>query len=108
MSLPRLVWFSIKDIEIDLDSQNDIPRILRMLQEIWVRPDFRDRILQVIQDQVGEGVRQDTGRPGMNYWRIFVLCLFKQALKIDFDWLTELANEHQSLRRMMQLDMLGC
>ncbi len=52
-------------------------------------------------------MRQDTGRPGMSYWMIFVLLLMKQALNIDFDRLTELANQHQSLRQMLQLDLLG-
>ena len=53
-------------------------------------------------------MRQDTGRPGMEYWKIFVLFLFKQALHIDVDRLTELANQHQSLRQMLRLDLLGC
>ena len=104
---PTLGVVPIEEIEIDVDSRDDIPRILRALQEIWQRPQSRDRILQVIQDQVGDGVRQDTGRPGMSYWMIFVLLLFKQALNIDFDRLTELANQHQSLRQMLQLDLLG-
>ena len=101
---PTLGVIPIEDIKLDVNSRDDIPRILRSLQEIWQQPDLRDRILQVIQDQVGDGVRQDTGRPGMGCWRIFVLLLFKQVLNIDFDRLTELANQHQSLRQMLQLD----
>ena len=96
----------IEDIEIDVDSRDDIPRSLRALQEIWQKPDLRDQILQVIQNHVGDGVHQDTGRPGMGYWTIFVLLLFKQVLNIDFDRLTELANQHQTLRQMLQLDLL--
>ncbi len=103
---PTLGVVPIEEIELDVDSRDDIPRILRALQEIWQRPGSRDQILQVIQDQVGDGVRQDTGRPGMSYWMIFVLLLMKQALNIDFDRLTELANQHQSLRQMLQLDLL--
>lgn len=103
---PTLGVVPIEDIEIDVDSRDDIPRVLRALQEIWSRRRCRDQILQVIQDQVGAGVRQDTGRPGMSYWMILVLSLLKQALNIDFDRLTELANQHEGLRQMLQVDLL--
>lgn len=38
-------------------------------------------------------MHQDPGRPGMSYWRIFVLLLFKQARSTDFDRIGESALE---------------
>ncbi len=43
----------------------------------------------------------DVGRPGMDIWRVVVLGVLKQGLGCDYDRLHELANNHNSLRRML-------
>ncbi len=43
----------------------------------------------------------------MHHWRIFVLAVVKQALNVDFDRLTELANEHRTMGQMLQHDREG-
>ena len=101
---PTLFTVPIEDILIDPDSRDHIPRVLRALQAIWMRPEIRDRILTIIQGQVGKGIRQDTGRPGMTYWSIFVLLLLKQSMKATFDLVTELSNQHKNLRIMLQVE----
>ena len=101
---PIFLTVPIEDILIDPDSRDHIPRVLRALQAIWVRPEIRYRILKIIQRQVGNGIRQDTGRPGMTYWSILVLLLLKQSMKATFDRVTELSNQHENLRIMLQVE----
>ncbi len=101
---PTLFTVPIEDILIDPDSRDHIPRVLRALQAIWMRPEIRDRILTIIQSQVGKGIRQDTGRPGMTCWSILVLLLLKQSMKATFDLVTELSNQRKNLRIMLQVE----
>jgi len=42
-----------------------------------------------------------TGRPGMDQWKILVLGTLRLDLNADFDWIHELANQHNTLRQML-------
>ncbi|MCY4224699.1 MAG: hypothetical protein OXF06_07660 [Bacteroidetes bacterium] len=42
------------------------------LKSIWESSDWI-AILEILQKGIGGTVDQDNGRPGMDYWRIFVL-----------------------------------
>ena len=46
----------------------------------------------------------DRGRPGMDFWSIFVLAILKQGLGCDFDRLTFLVNHMDIVRQMLGLD----
>lgn len=53
---------------------------------------LRDKILLILEEQIGSTTNQDVGCPGMDYWRISVLSILKQGLGCDDDRLCELAN----------------
>jgi len=63
--------------------------------------------LEILQKDIGGTVDQDNGRPGMDYWHLFVLALPKVALNCDFDRLTHIANHDQLVRQMLQHDAFG-
>ncbi len=42
---PTAFTTTIEEIQVDLDSRDHIPRVVRTLQEIWMRPDDRNAIL---------------------------------------------------------------
>ncbi len=65
----------ISAIELDLKSRDDIPQILRGLQYIYVTPEIRDRVFEILVDVIptrrqedGTEVKADpqAGRPGMD------------------------------------------
>ena len=89
----------IGDIVIDAKSRDDIPALLRGLQHIYVSPAIRAKVFALLEAEVNPGARKDTGRPGMELWRILVLAILKQGLNCDYNWLAELANEHGTLRQ---------
>ncbi len=99
---PTLDIVSIQDIHINPKSRDDIDRTLRILQKIGCTDSLRERILSIVEKHLSKDVRQDVGRPGMSYWRIFVLVVMKNALNCDYDRLTALANSHMQLRQMLQ------
>ena len=97
----------IADIVFNPKSRDDIPRILRGLQHLYVDPVLRQRVFslleEVLPDRIGAPGKAcpDIGRPGMAQWTILVLGVLRLGLNADYDRLHELANEHATLRQML-------
>ena len=94
-------------IRLDPRSRDDIPQILRGLQHIYTEPALRERVFTILQEVIpyrtkGEGKADaNTGRPGMEQWRILVLGVLRLGLNADFDRIHELANQHSTLRQFL-------
>jgi IS5 family transposase len=95
----------ISAIELDLRSRDDIPRVLSGLQHIYITPQLREEVFAILAEVLPEGkdgkVSAETGRPGMEQWKILVLGTLRLGLNADYDRILELANEHATLRRML-------
>lgn len=91
----------IGDIEIDLQSRDDIPKILLALKRVHQDAERRQAILGLIAKDFAAGGSLDTGAPGMDLWAVFVLGTFRLGLNCDYDRLAELANQHRTLRQML-------
>ncbi len=91
----------IAQIDLNARSRDDIPAILKGLQYIYVTPEIRASVFTVLETSLGGDVRKDTGRPGMELWKVFVLATLKLGLGCDYDRLEELANQHNTLRQML-------
>jgi hypothetical protein len=95
----------ISAIELDPKSRDDIPQILRGLQHIYTSPELRERVFTILQEVIPEGTDgkadPDTGRPGMEQWKILVLGTLRQGLNADYDRIHELSNEHNTIRKML-------
>jgi hypothetical protein len=97
----------IGSIYLDPKSRDDIPQILRGLQHIYTEPALRERVFAILSEVIpnrvnGEGkANANTGRPGMEQWRILVLGVLRLGLNADFDRIHELANQHSTLRQML-------
>ena len=88
-------------VHINPKSRDDIPALLRGLQHLYVTTKLREQVFSLLEAEVNPNARKDTNRPGMHLWRILVLAVLKQGLNCDYDRLTELANEHGTLRQIM-------
>ncbi len=91
----------IEDIQFDTHSRDDIPQVLRGLQQIYKDTKTRDAIFEQIATVVIAKTDSETGRPGMSLWCVFVLGVLRLALNSDYDRIMELANEHRTLRQML-------
>ena len=89
----------ISSIVFDPKSRDDIPRLLKALQHIYINPELRSKVF----DALGSMVVADksNGRPGMDLWCILVLGTLRLVTNSDYDRLRELANEHGTLRSML-------
>ncbi|MGR9046994.1 MAG: ISNCY family transposase [Gammaproteobacteria bacterium] len=97
----------IADIVIDPKSRDDIPQLLRGLQYIYTEIDLRQRVFALLEEMMpdradGKGkARKQTGRPGMEQWKILVLGVLRLGLNADYDRIQDLANQHKTIRQML-------
>jgi len=92
---------SIASIQFDPKSRDDIPKILRGLQYIYVTESIRDPIFRLLEEKVVPGVDKTNGRPGMALWKILVMGVLRLDLNCDYDRLQELVNHHDLVRQML-------
>lgn len=92
---------AIASIKFDVKSRDDIPKILRGLQYIYVTDSIREAVFQVLEEKVLPGVDKNNGRPGMALWKILVMGVLRLDLNCDYDRLQELVNQHKSVRKML-------
>ena len=92
----------IEQIEIDTKSRDDIPALLIGLQHLYSHKELLQQVFIVMRDHVAPDTNHNIGRPGMNWWQILVLAVVKQGLDCDYARLMELANQHRTLRQMLQ------
>ena len=93
----------IGQIQFDLKSRDDIPRILRGLQQVYLNETLREQIFALLDAKFQPQRSKTNGRPGMALWHILVLGVVRLDLNEGYDRLHELANQHITLRLM-----LGC
>jgi len=95
----------IGSILLDPKSRDDIPQLLRGLQHIYTTPEVRARVFAILEEVIPVGVNgkadTNTGRPGMEQWKILVLGVLRLGLNADYDRVHELANEHKTIRQML-------
>jgi transposase, IS5 family len=97
----------IAAIVIDPKSRDDIPQLLRGLQYIYTEVSLRQRVFAILAEVMperadGKGKAcSQTGRPGMEQWKILVLGVLRLGLAADYDRIQELANQHKTIREML-------
>jgi hypothetical protein len=91
----------VSKVKFDLKSRDDIPKILRGLQHLYVDLPLRTKLFALLEEHIAPRVDKRNGRPGMTLWRIFVCGVVRLDLNIDYDRLHELVNHHDTLREML-------
>jgi transposase, IS5 family len=110
---PKLFCPTIDQIQIDLNSRDEIPKILMDIQAIFKDKTTCKEIFKILANVLSEKDGEPTkkvdprkGRPGMDQWTIFVLGMLRLNCNIDCDKLHELANQHKNLRMMLGHEVL--
>jgi len=91
----------ISEIEFDVRSRDEIPKLLMGLQYIWCNLDTRRKVYEILKKIIPEDKNENTGRPGMDLWKILVLGTLRLNGNFDYDKLQELSNQHRTLRQML-------
>jgi len=90
----------IANIEFDLQSRDEIPKLLMGLQYIHRTTSIRKKVAEVLK-QIVPKKSYETGRPGMDLWKILVLGTLRLNTNWDYDKVLEMANNHNKLREML-------
>ncbi len=61
----KLGQVNISEIEFDLSSRDEIPRLLMGLQYIYCTPEVRKEVFQILKAMIPRGIDANNGRPGM-------------------------------------------
>ena len=91
----------ISQIQFDLQSRDEIPKLLMGLQYIYSNPDLRDSVFSILENISPPHVNTETGRKGMTYWKILVLGAIRLACNFDYDKVKEMADNHATVRQML-------
>jgi len=90
----------ISNIEFDLQSRDEIPKLLMGLQFIYRTTLIREKVFNILK-QIVPKQSHESGRPGMDLWKILVLGTLRLNCNWDFDKVHEMANNHHKLRQML-------
>ena len=91
----------IDEVKLNLDCRDEIIPVLRGMQQIYVDPILRNKILDLVAEDVNRGSSKDRGREGLGYWQILVLSSVRLGCNLDYDKLQDLAEQHRKLRQIM-------
>ena len=91
----------ISKIKFDPKSRDDIPKILKGLQHIYLNNSIREKVFFLLEKKVAPNVNKNNGRPGMELWKIFVMGILRLDLNIDYDRLHHLVNYDALIRQML-------
>jgi len=90
----------IADIEFDLKSRDEIPKLLLGLQFIYCTPNVRDQVADILK-KITPAKSRTTGRTGMDLWKILVLGTLRLNCNWDYDKVHDIANHHVKVRQML-------
>jgi len=91
----------ISEIKFNEKSRDDIPQILKGLQFLYMNTSIRDEIFNLLQNKISPNTNKNTGRPGMDLWKIFVMGVLRVNLNYDYDRLHDCVNNHKTIRQML-------
>ena len=101
MTLGRL---PIGETEIPVNKRTGaLPKLCAALKEIFVTPKWNEKIFEKLEAKIMEG-KQQTGRPGMDLWQIFVLSQVRLCQNISYDELHHIANYDSLIRQILGIE----
>ena len=96
----------ISNVELDLNSRDEIPKVLTGLQYIYTNNTLWNEIFPILEGITPEGIDPNNGREGMSYWNLLVLATLRLNCNWDYDKLKEMADQHANIRRMLGISLL--
>jgi hypothetical protein len=94
----------IQDAKIPTAKRNGaLPALCAALKEVFVTPQWNEEIFAILEQKIYPS-NNDTGRPGMNLWQIFVLSQVRLCNDLSYDDLHYLANQDVLIRQLMGVE----
>ena len=101
MTLGRL---PIGETEIPTKKRSGaLPKLCAALKEIFITPKWNEKVFEILEAKITAG-KQQTGRPGMDLWQIFVLSQVRLCQNISYDELHHIANYDSLIRQILGIE----
>jgi len=100
---PKLGVVDISKIKIDMNSRDQVPRVLLGLQFIYANIDLRHQVFNILEEVLPQKSKKGLGRNEMSAWEILVLASIKLSCDTDYDHLKEMSDNHNNIRYMLGL-----
>jgi len=91
----------IDQVDLDSNSRDDIPQLLKGLQHIFLNPVLLEQVLKILDSLFPKEIDLNNGRPGMDMWSILVMGVLRLNLNCDYDRLHNLVNNHKTIRQIL-------
>ena len=91
----------VAQVELNLESRDEIVPILAGLQLVYTNNQLRHKAVKIVAADLNEESRRDVGRPGMDDWHVVVLAAVRLGCNFDYDKLQDQVENHRSLRGVM-------
>ena len=93
----------IEDTKIDLKCRDSFGKLILSIKKIYTTSEYNKQIFNTLENIIIRP-KENTGRPGMNLWQIFVLAQTRLSLNISYDRLHHMANNDKLLRQMLGIE----
>lgn len=94
----------IHEIEFDIYTRHELTPVLMALQHLYAhRMDIINEICRLIQNDIIDHQDERFGCTGLSYWEILILASVRLGCNLDYDQLSDLADNHDKLRKMFGL-----
>jgi len=97
----------IEDTKIPTSKRSGaLPGLCAALKEIYMTPEYNNKVFSILENKILPK-NNNTGRPGLNMWQIFVLAQVRLTLNISYDEVYDLANHHIMVRQIMGVETMS-
>jgi transposase, IS5 family len=95
--------YPIEATFINPKEKGAINDLLAALKEIYCNKEYNVKVFSILESYLTAG-KKKTGRKGMDLWPVFVLAQLRLCLNLSYEVLHNLANNHNTLRRLMGIE----
>ena len=101
-----LNMFPIAETKVNLKCRNASQKIALALIEIFKNEEYNKKIFKALESSIIKNNNQ-TRRPGMDLWQMFVIPQFRVGLNLSYDRLHHMANSDRMFRQLLGVESTG-
>lgn len=82
-----------------------LPSLFAALKEIFITPEYNEKVFEILEEKIYPS-NNNTGRPGMDLWHIFVLSQIRLCKNLSYDDLHYMVNHDSLVRQLMGIEKI--
>lgn len=91
----------ISELVLNFECRDEFIPVLAGLQYVYTSSPLRNKVVDLVAQDLNKDSRRDVGRPGLDDWQVVVLAAVRLGCNFDYDKLQDQSENHRSLRTML-------